>query len=738
VILLYGLVVVGVHVWAYAAGGPPELWGVHHYAFFPSTWLWGGLAAAVVVFLLAWLLKGHGVRVPALVPTLVVVVGGGLLFWLGRQEAHFLGDGLMRIESLRQGTFIWQFEPLGITVPFLIGEVLRGMDPEVIFAGLSVASGILYLLLALWLARTVTSQPAERVLVFGLLALAGTTRLFYGYVETYPLLALITAAYLVLGVRFVRGKGSALAPALAGSAAFAVHTSAILLLPSLLVMLGGRRAQSRLRWLALLVPLAVLLVGHLYLASRGSSLVDLLSGYGAQILPLADGVGPQVQAPVFSLRHLSDLVQAQLLVGPFAALFVLILLLAGGGRFLGSDGRFLLAAGVPWLLFAVLYNHQLGAARQWDVFAPAALPWIMIAALLVLRVPRGVEQPRFGGALIGLVLGISVFHLLPWMGLGLDEDRSLRHFAALHAPGSPAAPFARSHAFDGLGTYYLSRGEVENAEMAYREAVTADTTHAYAAGHLGSLFLSTGRAREAAGILQWATRHAPDGDYLHFELGNALRALGNPVSAIASYQMALDLNPDFLPAYLALASVQRGARQFAAAESLLARAARRFPDDPQVVSNQAQLAHARGDTAQAIDLYRRSLDLDPEALDATFNLGNLFLQRREYEEAARCFVRIVAANPRDVEAWINLGVARQELGRSTESLQALEEALHLDPRRPEIFFNIFRNRMLAGDTTQAVLALRAYANQDSTSRRGRLARTLLRQLDPTPPPSSSP
>lgn len=724
VVVVYCVLVAALHVAAALSGPAPGLWGIHHYAFYPGAWLAAGLGTAVVAALLGWLRPwrrpmGHGWAAAA------AVAAGGVLFWLGRERTYFMGDGFARIESLRQGTYIWLFEPLGIAFPYHLGRWLAAADPASVFAGISIGCGVLFLVLAAWLAWTVTDRGRTRLLVFGLLAAAGATRLFYGYVETYPLLAVVTLLYLVLGVRYARGRGNPFVLAASACLVFLVHTSGLLLLPSLvtLVWVRGGRARS-----ALLVPVLVLAGGHLVLMTQGSGLPQALAAYRAFLLPLRDPSGPHFQYGLFAPGHALDLLQAQMLVGPFSLVFVAVVLLFGGFRLLGTDGRFLVLAGVSSFLLVFAFHHPIGPARQWDLFASANLIWVVLAALLLSRLPALDTRPARAGLLVGLVLGTSVFHTLAWVGMGTDEDRSLRRFAALYGPGSPAAPAARSYAFDGMGTYYLSRGEVENAEMAYKEAVTADTTNAYAAGHLGSVYLSLGRNREAAGILSWAVRYAPDREYLHYELANALQLSGNPVSALSAYRRVLELNPDFLPAYLGLASLERRTGRFAAAESLLAEADRRFPDDPRILANRAQIAHARGDTLLAVDLYGRAVLRDPDALDAVFNLGNLLYHLGRYEEAAARFETVTQRNPRDVEAWLNLASCREEQNRSTPALEALERVLLLDPERPEVYFGIFRNRMAAGDTAKAVLALGVYAGRDSTSRMGRTAARILEAL----------
>lgn len=727
VLLFLGLVAV---VQGMALGSPtPDNWGLHHYAFLSGGWLAAGFILSVLVFLLVWLRPGWlAFRLPPLAAALILAAGFAVLFWMARQDLHFLGSGDLRIESLRQGRFVWITEPLGIFIPYTLYRWFTPSDPAVIFAGLSVLSGALFVVLAFWFARMIGKDGWEQAVVFGLLVTAGFTRLFYGYVETYPLLALVSFLYLVLGVRVARGKGSPLVLGAAVCAAFLVHSSAVILLPSFYYAVFRREASGRNaeRWAAAVLPVAVLAAGQIYLGARGTGLLDVFGGYASRFFPLDGGLTPRLQYTLLDPGHFRDFFEAQMLLGPFSALFALVLLLFGGEKLLGKDGRFLLVAAIPWWILSFLLSPELGPARQWDLFAASAIPWVMIAALVLARLPR----PHSGSLRLaaGLVVGLAVFHSFAWIGIGTSGERTLPWFVGLHGPGSSAAPFARSQAFDDLGAFYMSKGILDNADTAFKEAVTADTTNTYAAGHLASLYLSTGRVPEAAAILTWASRKTPNRETLQYDLGRARQSLGQSDSAAVSFRRALDLNPDYLQAYVNLADIERERQNLEESERLLDRAEEKFPGNVLITGSRGLLARARGDTLQAISLLRQAAEVDTANADLFFNLGSVLMQAGRPDEAARSFQNTVRIRPRDAQAWVRLGAARQRLGEDEEALAAFEQAVLADPTRPEGYLNIFQMRLAAGDTSLALLALRTYAARDSTSGYGRLVRDLIQEV----------
>jgi len=94
---------------------------------------------------------------------------------------------------------------------------------------------------------------------------------------------------------------------------------------------------------------------------------------------------------MFSWGHFLDWTNEQLLVAPFSLALVLIALTTRAGRrtLRGPAGRFLAVAALNYLLFISVWNPDYGGRRDWDLFAPAALPLTLLAAYLW----RGMAEP---------------------------------------------------------------------------------------------------------------------------------------------------------------------------------------------------------------------------------------------------------------------------------------------------------------------------------------------------------
>jgi tetratricopeptide (TPR) repeat protein len=147
---------------------------------------------------------------------------------------------------------------------------------------------------------------------------------------------------------------------------------------------------------------------------------------------------------------------------------------------------------------------------------------------------------------------------------------------------------------------------------------------------------------------------APDGlrkldspateQYRYCGLGNDLVRQGQLEPAIALFEKALALDPDYLSAHQNLGSVLLQLGRVGAA-----------------------LAH-----------YQRVLELRPD-FDAHYNMGAALQFARKLPEAMVHYQRALELNPDHPEAHNNLGIILLELGKAAEGIEHLKRALALKP-----------------------------------------------------------
>ncbi len=159
-------------------------------------------------------------------------------------------------------------------------------------------------------------------------------------------------------------------------------------------------------------------------------------------------------------------------------------------------------------------------------------------------------------------------------------------------------------------------------------------------------------------------------------------------------------------------------------------------------------AHRAGRLDEALELYRRALDLDPtlavvhanvgaihltrnrpqlaeEALAAGLarapgnalilnNLGLALMHLGRLEAAANCFETLLVAQPGNAQAMQNLGLVRLRQGKVLEALQEFEDAAAIDPRQVEAWINLGNTLRRIGRLTRAHSAYRQALDVDQT------------------------
>jgi tetratricopeptide (TPR) repeat protein len=136
-------------------------------------------------------------------------------------------------------------------------------------------------------------------------------------------------------------------------------------------------------------------------------------------------------------------------------------------------------------------------------------------------------------------------------------------------------------------------------------------------------------------------------------------------------------------------------REVASAEALFAAASRADDGDP-------------GRFDQAMQGYRRALELDPSMVPALINLANIHYARDESAEAQALYERAIAIDPDVFEAHFNLGNIHHDRGRYAEATACYRDALHLHPAYAEAHFYMAVTLEKRGRSAEARAHWRAY------------------------------
>lgn len=213
---------------------------------------------------------------------------------------------------------------------------------------------------------------------------------------------------------------------------------------------------------------------------------------------------------------------------------------------------------------------------------------------------------------------------------------------------------------------------------------------------LGDLSSKEGNVGEAERWFGRVLEKSPRSTHALLGSGQVLAQRGDLDGAIARYREALEVEPNFGPAYyqLALAYRLQGKTEEARRELERHTLSRKVfpPKDPLLeevrslrldadsVYRSAAARFKQGQFAEAARLYRRAAELNPSLTMATYNLALTLQNLNRHEEAIPHYEKYLAQHPSNPDAHNNLGLSFYHLGRYDEAIARIRKAVAADPK----------------------------------------------------------
>jgi predicted Zn-dependent protease len=314
-----------------------------------------------------------------------------------------------------------------------------------------------------------------------------------------------------------------------------------------------------------------------------------------------------------------------------------------------------------------------------------------------------------------------------------------------------------------LGKLYLSSGDLPYAEKELERARALGPASPELMGALGELWLKQGRREQLLRELDPQDDWPRDARMEIYRLrARALTAIGDVAAARRAYEAMLQIAPDDVDARIGLVRLAIRAEDPGASELILADALHIAPDHPTLLGLSGDLAFQRGAYADAIDEFRKQLEVAPDSVAARLALAQAliasgdhdaadallddFLAQRpgnglanylravsafqtgDAEAVQRHSERALAGMPAHVPSMFLLGAASYALGRLEYAHWHLEQVL---ARQPD---HALAQRLLAA--TDQHLALSAPDHGDPSRESERLFRVDLATVQSVGPDAS--
>ena len=236
-------------------------------------------------------------------------------------------------------------------------------------------------------------------------------------------------------------------------------------------------------------------------------------------------------------------------------------------------------------------------------------------------------------------------------------------------------------AYYQLGYAYWKLHRYEDAGKAFRRELKFDPPDPYSLYYLGRISAAEARYREAIRLFQKAAAISPILD-VEQRLGSAYLQLGDLARAIAHYEKAVKLHPEWGDAHYQLARAYLRARREAAAQRELDTTRRLKGEHQEQIRDlmQCERLLSQNQHAEALAIARKLADVrDPDLLISVGSLIGRYGHQREASE----YLEQAAWLAPSFEAYFNLAVTMVALKDLPHATEALREAVRLKPESYE-------------------------------------------------------
>lgn len=226
--------------------------------------------------------------------------------------------------------------------------------------------------------------------------------------------------------------------------------------------------------------------------------------------------------------------------------------------------------------------------------------------------------------------------------------------------------------YAALANVYEVAGYLENAIPAMRLAIEKEPKNEFYRVRYGFLLIDSKAPAAAVIRLQEAAKDFPNSAKILLALGIAQQVEGSSADAQKSFEKALNIEPNSVPAMAYLALIMDEKAQYAETISITERAL--------AVEEKNAILHylladtilkiPTGDVAKAEKHLNRTIELDANLTQAYLSLGRLLARQNRWTEAAVNFETAVKLAPDFAEAQYQFGRALARLKRTEESNQA--------------------------------------------------------------------
>ena len=189
----------------------------------------------------------------------------------------------------------------------------------------------------------------------------------------------------------------------------------------------------------------------------------------------------------------------------------------------------------------------------------------------------------------------------------------------------------------------------------------------------GQAYGKAGNLKEAIADFDTAIKLNPNFYQAYANRALVERRLERDDLALADYNRAIQINPNYDVAYVGRGNIYRQNGQLDLALADFNRAIQLDSSDPRAYHNRGLIYQAQGQYQLAIDDFSKAISFAPTAVEPFNARGLSYLATGDFKAALEDFNEVVKRDRNSYEGWTNQGLALEKLGERKQGLRRLRQ-----------------------------------------------------------------
>ncbi len=206
-----------------------------------------------------------------------------------------------------------------------------------------------------------------------------------------------------------------------------------------------------------------------------------------------------------------------------------------------------------------------------------------------------------------------------------------------------------------------------------------NANNAIALSQQGSTLFELQRYQDALAAYQEAVNISPDYVPGWSGQGKTLSELKKYEEALTAYDQAIQIQPDYVEAWSGRGFVLRNLQRYPEAIAAFDKALQLDDNSPDVWNAKGEVFSILQQYNNAIQAYDKALEFQPNYYQAWYSKGLAFHKLKQYDDAITAYETAIEFKPDYGQAWYSLGNAFYNLNRFDHALAAYDKAVQYRP-----------------------------------------------------------